>query len=115
MKKPIVADNKPAPVELKAGEEYYFCACGRSANQPFCDGSHKGTDFAPKAFVAEEDGQAFLCQCKQTASPPFCDGTHAKVPAEQVGKEFALVSSSDAGAMPEPVATPEEPTVAFIH
>ena len=48
--------NKPIPVELKAGEEYYFCTCGKSANQPFCNGSHKGTGFTPKAFVAEEDG-----------------------------------------------------------
>ena len=56
MSKPTVSDLKPIPVELKAGEEYYYCTCGRSANQPFCDGSHKGTDFTPKAFVAEEDG-----------------------------------------------------------
>lgn len=113
--KPTIANNKPIPVELKAGEEYYFCTCGRSANQPFCDGSHKGTSFTPKSFKAEESGEAYLCQCKQTANAPFCDGTHTKVPADQVGKEFAVESSADAGAMPEPEATPEEPTVAFIH
>ena len=78
MNKPTVADNKPTPVDLKAGEEYYFCTCGKSANQPFCDGSHKGTNFAPKSFVAEEDGEAYLCQCKQTANAPFCDGKPAK-------------------------------------
>jgi CDGSH-type Zn-finger protein len=86
MKKPTVADNKPIAVELKAGEEYYFCACGKSSNQPFCDGSHKGTGFTPKAFTAEESGDAYLCNCKQSANQPFCDGTHAQVPANQVGK-----------------------------
>ena len=115
MNKPTVADNKPTPVDLKAGEEYYFCTSGKSANQPFCDGSHKGTNFAPKSFVAEEDGEAYLCQCKQTANAPFCDGKHAKIPADQVGKEFALETSGDADAMPEAEPTPEEPTVAFIH
>jgi len=59
MSNPIVADNKPAKVSLKKGEEYYFCTCGKSANQPFCDGSHKGTSFAPKAVVAEEEGDAY--------------------------------------------------------
>ena len=112
---PTVANNKPIPVDLKAGEEYYFCTCGKSANQPFCDGSHKGTSFAPKPFVAEETGQAYLCQCKQSSNVPFCDGTHTKIPADQVGKEFALESSGDADAMPVAEATSEEPTVAFIH
>lgn len=110
-----VADNKPIAVNLKAGEDYYFCACGRSANQPFCDGSHKGTSFTPKSFTVEKDGEAYLCQCKQTGNAPFCDGTHTKVPADQVGKEFALNADEDPDAMPEAEATPEEPTVAFIH
>ncbi len=115
--KTTIADNKPIPVELKEGEEYYFCTCGRSANQPFCDGSHKGTPFTPKAFTAEESGEAYLCQCKQTANAPFCDGTHTKVPDDQVGKEFALEPDpdGDSDAMPEPEATPEEPTVTLIH
>ncbi|MFT4546162.1 MAG: CDGSH-type Zn-finger protein [Verrucomicrobiales bacterium] len=86
MSKPTVADNKPIPVELTAGEKYFFCACGKSSNQPFCDGSHKGTGFGPKAFVAEKDGKAFLCQCKQTANAPFCDGSHSSIPDEQVGE-----------------------------
>ena len=90
MNNPTIANNKPIPVDLKAGKEYYFCTCGKSANQPFCDGSHKGTGFAPQAFVAEEDKKAYLCQCKQTANAPFCDGKHTKVPADQVGKEFAV-------------------------
>lgn len=113
--KPTVADKKPTRVQLKAGEEYYYCTCGGSGNQPFCDGSHKGTGFTPKAFIPEQNGEAYLCQCKQTANPPFCDGSHAKVPSDQVGKEFTLESSRDADAMPEPEPTPEEPTVAFIH
>lgn len=112
---PIIANNKPKPVELKAGQEYYFCTCGRSANQPFCDGSHAGTDFTPQPFTATEDGEAYLCQCKQTANKPFCDGTHAQVPDDQVGKEYAVEASTDAGGMPEAKATPEEPTVALIH
>lgn len=113
--KPIVADNKPIAVELKKGQKYFFCTCGKSAKQPFCDGSHKGTSFTPKPFTAEEDGEAYLCKCKQTANAPFCDGTHARVPADQVGKELALKSDGDGDAMPEPEPTPEEPTVAFIH
>lgn len=115
MNKPTIAANKPIPVELKAGQEYYYCTCGKSANQPFCDGSHKGTDFVPKAFVAEDDGEAYLCQCKQSADAPFCDGSHAKVPDDQIGKEFALEVAADPDAMPEATPTPEEPSVAFIH
>ncbi len=114
MNKPTVADNKPIAVELKAGEEYYFCACGKSSSQPFCDGSHQGTGFTPQAFTAEESGDAYLCQCKQSANQPFCDGKHAQVPADQVGKEFAL-QNDETDAMPQATPTPEEPTVAFIH
>lgn len=113
--KPKISDNKPIPVELKAGENYYFCTCGRSASQPFCDGSHAGTDFTPKLFTANEDGESYLCQCKQTANAPFCDGTHTQVPDDQIGKEFAVQSAADADAMPKAKPTPEEPTVAFIH
>lgn len=114
MNKPTVADNKPIAVELNAGEEYYFCACGKSSNQPFCDGSHKGTGFTPKTFTAEESGDAYLCNCKQSANQPFCDGKHAQVPADKVGKEFAL-QNDKADAAPQATPTPEEPTVAFIH
>lgn len=53
-----------------------WCACGRSASQPFCDESHKGTSFTPLAFTAEKDETAYLCACKHTKNPPFCDGTH---------------------------------------
>ena len=58
------------------GETYYWCACGQSSNQPFCDGSHKGTSFTPLAFKAEKSETVYLCGCKKTKTPPFCDGTH---------------------------------------
>jgi glutamate synthase domain-containing protein 2/CDGSH-type Zn-finger protein len=114
MDKPVVADNKPAKVSLNKSKEYYFCACGRSQNQPFCDGSHAGTQFKPKSFVAEETGDAFLCQCKHTANPPFCDGSHKQFTTEQVGKEGPGVQVQ-AGNIPIAKATIEEPTVEFIH
>jgi glutamate synthase domain-containing protein 2/CDGSH-type Zn-finger protein len=113
MDKPVIADNKPKQTALKSGEEYYFCACGRSENQPFCDGSHKGTRFVPKAFVAEEE-EAYLCMCKHTHTPPFCDGSHKQFTAEQVGQPGPGVSAEQ-GKAPVAVATPEEPTVEFIH
>ncbi len=114
MDNPIIAANKPAAVELKAGEEYHFCSCGRSANQPFCDGSHAGTSFTPQAFTASEDGEAWLCQCKHSASAPYCDGSHKRFSDDQVGGEGDGVIASD-GDRPAVSPTPEEPTVAFIH
>ena len=86
MTKPIVANNRPVKVQLKAGEEYHFCACGRSANQPFCDGSHQGTGFTPKAFKAEKSSEEYLCACKHTQNSPFCDGTHKQFSTSDVGK-----------------------------
>jgi CDGSH-type Zn-finger protein len=86
MSKPVVANNKPAPVELEEGKTYFFCTCGQSAGQPFCDGSHKGSGFAPKPFKAEKSGTAYLCQCKATGNAPFCDGSHSAIPDEQVGQ-----------------------------
>jgi glutamate synthase domain-containing protein 2 len=114
MNNPIIADNKPAKVTLTKGEEYYFCACGRSKNQPFCDGSHAGTKFTPQNFVAEEDGEAFLCACKHSANKPYCDGTHKQFDATDIGKE-GKDQDAPKSAIPVAVATPEEPTVAFIH
>ncbi len=121
--KQVVAENKPIGVELKAGETYYWCRCGRSKNQPFCDGSHKVTKIKPMKFTAEEDGKAWLCQCKQTLNQPYCDGHHKQVPDEKVGEEFVLDEQKQdqkdekvhKDQMPEPVATPEEPTVEYIH
>jgi len=77
MSDPKVADNKPILVDLEEGKTYYWCACGRSTNQPFCDGTHmKETDITPIKFVAEKDGKKALCMCKQSKNKPFCDGTH---------------------------------------
>lgn len=73
---PVVARKNPFTFELTEGKTYFWCACGRSARQPFCDGSHAGTAFTSVRFVAEETGIAWLCGCKHTANPPFCDGTH---------------------------------------
>ncbi len=73
---PIPAATSPARVELEAGKAYFWCRCGRSASQPYCDGSHKGTGLSPVRFVAEKDGEAWLCRCKSTGNAPFCDGTH---------------------------------------
>jgi len=75
--KPIIADTKPIGVELTEGEQKYFCACGRSESQPFCDGKHAGSSFTPLAFSAAKTGTAYLCQCKHTKTPPYCDGSHA--------------------------------------
>ncbi|MDA1325824.1 MAG: CDGSH iron-sulfur domain-containing protein [Proteobacteria bacterium] len=58
------------------GKEYWWCACGRSANQPFCDGSHKGTELSPVQYNAPRDRQVTFCGCKRTGNPPFCDGSH---------------------------------------
>jgi len=77
---PIVAARAPAKVVLEAGKTYAFCTCGHSANQPFCNGAHKGTGFAPKLFQAAKSGDAHLCQCKHTGNAPYCDGTHKTLP-----------------------------------
>jgi CDGSH-type Zn-finger protein len=79
MDEPIIAGKAPIIVELKAGETYAWCACGRSAKQPFCDGSHEGTTLTPLVFTAEKDEAVYLCTCKKTKTPPFCDGTHREL------------------------------------
>ncbi len=75
MEKPVIAAKSPAQVNLKPGQ-YFWCACGKSANQPFCDGSHRGSEFVPVRFKLAEKQDAWLCRCKHTGNPPFCDGTH---------------------------------------
>jgi len=74
--KPKIAQKGPYAVELKEGQGYYWCACGRSNTQPFCDGSHTGTGFKPVLFRAEKSGKQYLCGCKHTKTVPYCDGTH---------------------------------------
>lgn len=75
---------EPYAVELEAGKTYYWCRCGLSKNQPFCDGSHKATNLEPEAFTAVKTGTAYLCGCKYTNKPPYCDGTHKKVAAGEI-------------------------------
>ena len=73
---PIIAAKFPAKTELEAGKDYYWCRCGKSKTQPFCDGSHKGTDFNPVEYTPDADGPAWFCGCKRTEDQPMCDGTH---------------------------------------
>ncbi len=79
MADPIAAQKAPYAVTLEAGKAYFWCACGRSKTQPFCDGAHQGLGLAPIAFKAEKSGPAWLCGCKAAAGKPFCDGTHTKL------------------------------------
>ena len=76
MQKGEVAAKAPVKVDVEAGKTYFWCTCGKSAKQPFCDGSHKGSEFAPMKWAAEEDGAKWFCACKQTEGQPFCDGSH---------------------------------------
>lgn len=79
MTKGAIAGTAPIRVEVEAGKNYFWCACGQSSNQPFCDGSHKGSEFAPIKWTAEAAGAKFFCTCKQTNGQPFCDGSHKAV------------------------------------
>lgn len=79
MPEPMIARKEPAALTLDAGT-YFWCACGRSATQPFCDGSHQGTGLGPRRLVLAERQEVWLCQCKRTCHPPFCDGTHEDLP-----------------------------------
>ena len=76
MAEPESPQKAPYPVEVEKDKTYYWCACGRSKNQPFCDGSHKGSEFSPVAYTAEKSAKVYFCGCKKTANKPLCDGTH---------------------------------------
>jgi CDGSH-type Zn-finger protein len=76
MTEAVIARKEPISVTLEKGRKYAWCACGRSENQPFCDGAHSATDLKPVVFTAEADEEVYLCCCKQTKDRPFCDGTH---------------------------------------
>jgi len=77
---PVVAQKAPYPIEVEAGRTYFWCACGRSKKQPFCDGSHSGTGIQPIAYKAEAAKKLWFCGCKQTKTQPFCDGAHKNLP-----------------------------------
>lgn len=79
MTEPKIVQKAPYEAKLDKGKDYWWCACGVSKAQPFCDGSHKGTGLTPMKFTAEADGSAWLCGCKNAATKPFCDGTHKKL------------------------------------
>jgi CDGSH-type Zn-finger protein len=78
MSEPVIAAKKPAVLELEAGT-YFWCTCGKSQNQPFCNGGHKGSEFVPLKFELTEKKTVALCQCKYTENKPFCDGKHTKL------------------------------------
>jgi CDGSH-type Zn-finger protein len=79
MDAPVVAQKSPYAVDVEAGRTYWWCACGRSQRQPFCDGSHKVTSIVPLEWKASESKRVFFCGCKQTQGQPLCDGTHNRI------------------------------------
>lgn len=81
MSEPAIGGRASIPVEVEAGKTYWWCACGQSKSQPFCDGSHKGTAFSPVEWTADATKKAFFCACKRTKNSPLCDGSHKQLPA----------------------------------
>lgn len=79
MSNPVMAQKAPYAVDVEEGKSYWWCSCGKSAKQPFCDGSHKGSEFSPQEYKAEKTGTAYFCGCKVTKKSPLCDGTHSKI------------------------------------
>ena len=79
MSEPEIAQKAPYAVEVEEGKTYFWCVCGKSSKQPFCDGSHKGGDFTPMKYQAEKSGKLYFCGCKRTGNQPLCDGSHNKL------------------------------------
>jgi CDGSH-type Zn-finger protein len=79
---PVIGGRAPIPVDVEAGKDYFWCACGLSAKQPFCDGSHKTTTFKPTKYTAAETKKTYFCTCKRSSKAPLCDGTHKTLAAE---------------------------------
>jgi CDGSH-type Zn-finger protein len=76
MSEAIIAQKAPYGVDVEGGKSYWWCSCGRSKNQPFCDGSHAGTDFTPVEYKAEQNGTVYFCGCKNGKNGVLCDGSH---------------------------------------
>ena len=76
---PKIAQKGPFPIEVGEGKSYFWCSCGHSSKQPFCDGSHKDKGFTPMKYTADVSKKMFFCGCKASGSPPFCDGSHGKL------------------------------------
>ena len=76
MSEPVRAADAPVSVEVEAGKRYFWCACGRSATQPFCDGAHKGSGIVPVQYTATASRAVHFCACKATKKAPLCDGSH---------------------------------------
>ena len=79
MSKPIIAQKSSMPVAVEAGQTYYWCSCGKSAKQPFCDGAHKGSEFTPTPYTAEKSGTVYFCGCKHSGNGALCDGSHKQL------------------------------------
>jgi len=79
MAEPVVAQKAPYPVAVEVSKTYYWCSCGLSKGQPFCDGSHKGTGLTPKAYTADATKTVYFCGCKAAGAAPLCDGSHARL------------------------------------
>lgn len=79
MSDPVIAQKAPFAVTVEAGKSYWWCACGKSQKQPFCDGSHKGGEFKPQEFKATVDGAVWFCGCKNSKNGALCDGSHKKL------------------------------------
>ena len=76
MSTPDIPHKTPLPVDVEEGRKYFWCSCGKSDRQPFCDGSHQGTEFLPLTYVAETTRTLYFCACKHTRGAPLCDGSH---------------------------------------
>lgn len=99
MAEPKIVDTRPTVLELEPGT-YFWCKCGYSQKQPFCDGAHKGTEFTPTKFTVETKQKVAVCNCKYTSNPPFCDGTHKKLLTEKASLTTAASPSEPVTSAP---------------
>ena len=88
MDKPVIATPRSIKIQVTAGENYWWCSCGLSENQPFCDGKHQGTQFVPQKYTALEDALISFCGCKYSQKGALCDGTHRTLPQPDANKDL---------------------------